>query len=454
MKINAASDLSNLALQIWKCGVDAVRSDQVVQENCVVENGGLRIASKEFAIDKLKSICVVGAGKAGAGMAAGLESAFGDELLARTTGWINVPEGCEKELKKIHLHPARPAGKNEPTEAGVLGTKEILRLASSLDADDICVCLLSGGGSALLPSPKPGVTLRDKLRITQLLSAAGANINQLNAVRRQLSDVKAGGLARTCSASNLITLIISDVIGDPLNVIASGPTVTDVDSSISASEVINQFVDDAETNLYFQQLLSRTQKTCSQSATSDVTNCVIANNRTAVNAAAEEATRIGCHVEIIPSESPTTTAEQMGVQIATRILEILAQPNRMPVCLISGGEPVVQLTEQSVRGKGGRNQQLVLSALSYLLQKGEQSVLERCAILAGGTDGEDGPTDAAGAIIGPHTVSKCVEADLEVDSYLSRNDAYTFFDQIDGLIKTGPTHTNVCDLRVVIVQPD
>ena len=211
-----AFDPSKLAQQIWSCGVDAVRSDQVVRSRCVVENGFLQIASQKSSIDKLNAICVVGAGKAGAGMAAGLETALGDELLAKTNGWINVPEGRESELQKIHLHPARPAGKNEPTEAGVRGTKEILRLVEAAGPNDLCICLLSGGGSALLPSPKPGVTLQDKLRITQLLSAAGANINQLNAVRRQLSDIKAGGLARACSASHLITLIISDVMGDPL----------------------------------------------------------------------------------------------------------------------------------------------------------------------------------------------------------------------------------------------
>lgn len=453
MKNPTASDPATLAQQIWNCGVAAVRSDQVVWSNLLVEHGSLRIGSQEFDLNKLGSICVVGAGKAGAGMASGLEQALGDELLAKTTGWVNVPEGCERELKKIHLHPARPAGRNEPTAAGVSGTRKILQLVRNLDRDDLCICLLSGGGSALLPSPKQGVTLRDKLRVTKLLSGAGANINQLNAVRKQLSDVKAGGLARACTASNLVTMIISDVIGDPLDVIASGPTVINPASDVSATEVIDGFINDPEENRYFQRLLASTPSTSSDEPTCNVSNFVVANNQTAVDAAVQEATRIGCATTVIAPESSNTTAEAMGEILSERIHQQLQTPTDRPLCIVSGGEPVVRLAPPSERGKGGRNQQLVLSALTHLLRQIDRSATNRFALLSAGTDGEDGPTDAAGALVGPLIDWNRISDTTDLRSYLNRNDAYSFFDRVGGLIKTGPTHTNVCDLRVAIIFP-
>ncbi|MFH1574117.1 MAG: glycerate-2-kinase family protein, partial [Acidobacteriota bacterium] len=217
------------ALRIWHAALDAVRSETLVRNALRVEGPNLRVGDDSIRLDSIRRIAVVGAGKAGAGMAAAVEDVLGGRLMEEKelAGWVNVPEDCVRPLGRIHLHGARPAGVNEPTPAGAAGSAEILRLVESLWADDLCLCLISGGGSALMPAPVEAITLDDKLAVTRHLSAAGANIEQLNTVRKQLSRIKGGGLARACRAGRLVALLISDVLGDPLDVIASGPTVED-----------------------------------------------------------------------------------------------------------------------------------------------------------------------------------------------------------------------------------
>ena len=209
---------------IWRAAVCAVDSARLVEQAIQVENHHLVIAGQKIPLAALRRIEVVGAGKAGAGMAQGAEIAL-SPLGKPLTGWVNVPAGCVRPLMSITLHPARPAGLNEPTEAGVAGSEEILRRVSALGAGDLCLVLISGGGSALLPAPIDGVSLADKAATIRHMSLAGASIDELNCVRRQLSRIKGGGLARACRAQWLVTLVISDVIGDPLEVIASGPTI-------------------------------------------------------------------------------------------------------------------------------------------------------------------------------------------------------------------------------------
>ena len=202
-------------LQIWNRGVTAVDSEQLVLDNVKVDHQSLTIGAQTWPLHQIRRIVVVGAGKAGAGMARGLEGALGAQILAekQVSGWINVPANCVQRLQRIHLHAARPAGRNEPTIEGMQGTQHILNLVHGLGSQDLCLCLISGGGSALLPAPIDGLSFDDKLRVTRHLSESGANIQQLNAVRSSLSAVKGGGLARACQAGSLITLIISDVIG-------------------------------------------------------------------------------------------------------------------------------------------------------------------------------------------------------------------------------------------------
>ncbi len=448
--------LRDEALAIWRAGLDAVRGDQLVRSHVAVRDSQLVIGPHHWPLETIDRICVVGAGKAGASMAEGLEAALGQDVLNdnHVSGWINVPADCVRPLRRIHLHAARPAGVNEPTVEGQAGAEEILRRVADLTENDLCICLISGGGSALLPAPRSGISLAEKLKITRHLSAAGASIQELNAVRRQLSSIKGGGLARACRAGRLVSLIISDVLGDPLEVIASGPTVLSSDESNTtrlALDVLRRFeVDRLDIGPRIVAYIAAHADTPPPEATpTEVHHLVIGNNRVACEAAEAEATRRGYRVQRVPSEEPRATAEEVGRQLAEALLPAADSAHRR--CLISGGEPVVRLAPATERGLGGRNQQLALAALQYLMDHGAPpNPLSGRVLLSGGTDGEDGPTDAAGAVIDEALVEAARRHHLDPRPFLQRNDAYHFFARLEGLIKTGPTHTNVCDLRVLL----
>jgi glycerate-2-kinase len=308
--------------------------------------------------------------------------------------------------------------------------------------------MLTGGGSALMPAPVPGVSLADKIQLTRLLSAAGANIEQLNAVRRPVSLVKGGGLARACAAGRLITLVISDVLGDPLETIASGPTVTDRASTAGdALDVLQALglIDEPAIGAIVRYLRRGTpDRNQLSSSRATVSHVILGNNATAVDAAGMEAERVGYSHAMISASKAEGAAEDVGRHLANMALQMRREPG--PDCLISGGEPTVTLVEEARRGKGGRNQQLALAALAVL------GDCEGIAMLAAGTDGEDGPTDAAGAFV-THDVAMSAQLhELDASDYLARNDAYNFFRQVGGSFITGPTQTNVCDLRILVVD--
>jgi hydroxypyruvate reductase len=452
--MKSAADLRAEALAIWQAGVDAVRSDRLVKENLRVDGNRLIVGDAsadeplQLSLDEIDRIAIVGAGKAGAGMAAGLLESLGANVVAdkQVSGWLNVPADCVRELGPVRLHASRPAGVNEPTAEGVHGAERVLDIVSSLGPRDVCICLISGGGSALMPAPLPGISLAEKQAVTRHLSAAGANIEELNTVRKQLSRIKGGGLAHACRAGHLITLIISDVLGDPLDVIASGPTVPDSHTPQDALAVLARYGYDSPA---VRDVLMRSLNmagTARPTNRCQVTNLVIGNNALAVDAAGIEAERRGYSHAMIAATQLEGPAEDIGRDLAQMTLQMLAEPG--PDCLITGGEPTVKLAPVEIRGKGGRNQQLVLAALTELLTRSPKSF----ALLSGGTDGEDGPTDAAGAMIDSELVDRMNASRLDPADYLRRNDAYTFFQQLVGLIKTGPTHTNVCDVRVVVVD--
>ncbi len=475
------------ALRIWQAGVDAVNSERLVRAALRVEGRTLLAGDDQLDLDRIGRIAVVGAGKAGAGMAAAVEGVLGPRLMEekQLAGWVNVPEDCVRPLSRIRLHGARPPGVNEPTEAGVAGAAEILRLVESLGPSDLCLCLISGGGSALMPAPVEGITLADKLAVTRHLSAAGANIEELNTVRKQLSRIKGGGLARACCAGRMIALVISDVLGDPLDVIASGPTVADSSTAEAALEVLDRFrASEAGIAPRVFECLKRSPKQRSQdafrpggsprvaqppSAVPDaatrprpagpaitaqpgaavphvVTNLVIGNNAAAVDAAGQEAVRLGYSPAMVSATSSEGDAEEVGRHLAGMAQRMRDEPG--PDCLVSGGEPVVRLVEAARRGLGGRNQQLVLAAAEVLWNDGARGIV----LLSGGTDGEDGPTDAAGALLDAEILRAAHAQGLDPRDYLARNDAYRFFAPLRALLHTGPTHTNVCDLRVAVVH--
>ncbi len=442
------------ATEIWQAGVDAVRGEPLVQREVSVDGDRLRISHLEFSRTEFDRIVVVGAGKASAAMASGLIDQIGDWL--PVSGWINVPAGTVHPLPGIHLHPARPSGVNEPTEAGVVGAEQILNLVHDAGPRDLCIALISGGGSALLPAPVAGVTLEEKRQVTRFLSDAGADIIELNTVRKHLSRIKGGGLLRACRAGHLVTLVLSDVLGDPLDMIASGPTVPEQTNPSNAIDVLRKYDPLGSLPVSIYTTLRNKRPDDSTDVICQSTTIVLGNNAVAVDEAGIKAESLGYNHAMQSARKCEGSAEDVGKRLAEMTVQMLrADPSEHRMnCLITGGEPTVTLVPEYERGRGGRNQQLVLSAYQHL-KTCELSDQEwnRFAFLSGGTDGEDGPTDAAGAVVDASVHRLACQRDLDVDEHLRRNDAYAFFESCDGLLKTGPTGTNVCDIRVVVVTP-
>jgi len=442
------------ALAIWTAAVRAVDSERLVRGVVQRSNARLTIAGHHIDLDRLRRLLVVGGGKAGAGMAAGLEAALGGDVVARfVEGLLNVPADCVRPLQKIVLHPGRPAGVNEPTEAGVAGVERMLELVSTMTGDDLCLVLLSGGGSALLPAPVDGITLADKQAVTRWLMHRGATIEELNTVRGGLSRVKRGGLVRAMPAGRCIALIISDVIGDPLSVIASGPTINEPVDPQSALAVLRRFANRSDLPDRVWNTLERL-KPPGTALRVDVENHIIGNNRTALDAAAAEATRRGYAIAGIETDR-RGEARDVGVALAERCLAAkqagsgaFSGSDRC-LCILSGGEPVVHLADTDRPRRGGRNQELVLAALNRL----RRDSLDGMVLVSGGTDGEDGPTDAAGAVCDADVDRRARALHLDPEEFLAINNAYPFFEATGGLLKTGPTHTNVMDVRVALVRP-
>jgi hydroxypyruvate reductase/glycerate 2-kinase len=372
------------------------------------------------------------------------------DQLDRLTGLINVPEGSTRPLKRIRLHEARPAGSNYPTEAGVAGAEEMLRLLGSAGPNDVAICLISGGGSALLPAPVEGVTLTGKQAVTADLHCLGAAIEEMNAVRKHLSRVKGGRLAQAFRGRLLVSLIISDVVGDPLDVIASGPTTSDPTTFADALRILDAYritgtaIPDVIRVLErgVQGLVPETPKELPP----HVHNLIIGNNLGAISAAAALADRLGYRVLNLGPFIEGETRD-VGVVAAGLIRSIreCGLPLPAPACVLLGGETTVTLGYDG--GRGGRNQEFVLAVLAKL---GREHMRGVC-VLSGGTDGEDGPTDAAGAVATSETLRRAAGLGLDPRAFLDRHDSYHFFDPVGGLIRTGLTDTNVMDVRVILV---
>lgn len=434
--------LADDALAIWRAAVDAVRPGDLIPARV---RGDRRL---QEAIAKAKRILVVGAGKAGAAMAEALEAALGEQI-DKVTGIVNVPTDAVRPLKRIVLHAARPAASNHPTADGVRGAEQMLALLGSAGSEDVAICLISGGGSALLPAPD-GVSLEDKQAVTKLLHASGATIHEMNAVRKHLSRVKGGRLAQAFRGKDLFSLIISDVVGDPLDVIASGPTAADPSTFADALAVLDRYGLRAKAPPAVIQHLERgaagqvpeTLKALPE----NVRNVILGNNALALRAATAKAEALGYRVLNLGSFVEGET-RPVAVAVAGIVRSIRADglPVAPPACVLIGGETTVTLGPDS--RKGGRNQEFVLAVLDKLSNDGMRGV----AVLSGGTDGEDGPTDAAGAVADEGTWAAIREHGLDVARHLDRHDAYPLFDAIGGLIRTGLTHTNVMDVRILLV---
>ena len=440
--------LRDHARLIWHAAVDAVKPEPLVRR--ALDNPALAAA-----LEQAPRILVLGAGKAGVAMSAAVENVLAPHL-EKIEGVVNVPAENTSGLRpdarlgKIRPHPARPAGSNQPTAEGVAGAEAILRLAQTAGPSDVGLCLLSGGGSALLPAPAPGLTLADKQDVTKLLHACGATINEMNAVRKHLSAVKGGRLAQAFTGKALFSLIISDVIGDPLDVIASGPTAADPTTFADALNVLEKY---GRRGKAPPAVLSHLQRGVSgkipetlKELPAHVHNTIIGNNVMALAAAQELAIKMGYRVLNLGSYVEGETHEA-AVALAGIVRSIRRDhvPIAPPACILSGGETTVTLAAD--HGKGGRNQEFVLAALVKLGLEEMRDVV----LLSGGTDGEDGPTDAAGALVDRDTLVQAQRLGLDPRSFLLHNDAYSFFEKNGGLLKTGLTQTNVMDVRVLLV---
>ncbi len=431
------------ALVIWEAAVEAVRPEILIPDAFTNPSFGI-----QEAVARARRVIVVGAGKAGAAMSAALENL--PVSISKMEGMVNVPAEAVRSLRAIRLHPARPSGTNQPTAEGVEGARRILDLLASAGPDDVAIGLWSGGGSALLPAPVEGVSLADKQMVTQLLHECGATINQMNAVRKHLSRVKGGQLAQAFAGRDFYNLIISDVIGDPLDVIASGPTAADSSTFGDAVAVLEKYALKPQVpavvwehlNQGLQGLVPETPKSISDR----IHNLIIGNNSLALDGGRAMAEALGFRVLNLGSTIEGET-EQIAAAMAGTVRSMAADsmPSNRPVCLLSGGETTVTLGKE--HGLGGRNQEFVLAAVTKLGRHGMANVV----VLSGGTDGEDGPTDAAGAVADSETLEKAHKLAMSPIDFLTRHDAYHFFNPIGGLIKTGLTQTNVMDVRVILI---
>ena len=433
---------------IWTAAMRAVQPERLVAARLSLEGDGRQLCHDGHALDPplrlddVDRIVVVGAGKAAAGMAAAMERLLGPEGLARhrVTGLVSVPAGCGRRLAAIEVRETRPAKANLPTPAVVQATREIMTTISQLRSRDLAIALITGGGSALLAAPKEGISLDEKIAVTRRLSESGADIATLNAARRQLSVVKGGGLARACTAGNLLVLVLSDVIGDDLDVIASGPCMPLEPSSPPGT--------------------STTPGTSSPPGTwttpggCHVRHVIVGDNGTTAAAAAAAARQRRYTVvqSVADDGQQEASAEAVGARLATDAVAILAAARRdgRPRALIVGGEATV--TVPADHGLGGRNQQTVLAAIDAVNQTGVPWPTG-LLIASVGTDGEDGPTDAAGGYADAAVVAEITRLDLDVPKALARCDAYPLLAAAGGLIRTGPTGTNVADIRIVLARP-
>jgi hydroxypyruvate reductase len=420
---------------IWTAAIQAVQPERLAAQRLSLAGDGRLLCdgqplSPPLQLDDVDQIVVVGAGKAAAGMAAAMERLLGTEGLARhrMTGLVSVPAGCGRRLAAIEVRETRPAKANLPTPAVVQATREIMTTVSQLGPRDLAIAVITGGGSALLAAPRAGISLDEKIAVTRRLSESGADIATLNATRRGLSLVKGGGLAKACTAGNLLVLVLSDVIGDDLDVIASGPCMPPEPSTPPGTWT--------------------TPGGC------HVRHVIVGDNGTAVAAAATAARQAGYSVvqSVADGGQQEASAEAVGARLATDAVELMAAARRdgRPRALIVGGEATV--TVPADHGLGGRNQQTVLAAIDAVQQTG--AAWPAGLIIASvGTDGEDGPTDAAGGCADAAVVAEIARLDLDVPRAIARCDAYPLLAAAGGLIRTGPTGTNVADIRIVLARP-
>ena len=439
------------AREIFLNALRAVDPYRAIKNSVRISGNTLMVGSQDkeeiaFNLAQFNNIYVIGAGKATAPMARAIEEILGDRI---NKGIINVKYGFTENLKRTQIIEA---GHPIPDENGIQGTKRIIELLKHTKEGDLIISLISGGGSALLPMPADGISLQDKQEITKELLRCGASIDEINAVRKHISLSKGGQLARTAHPATTINLMLSDVVGDRMDVIASGPFVPDKSTFEDVLEIFKRYqildsVPDPIRKHIYRGLRGEIQETPKENdpVFEKVHNLIIGSNILALKSAKRRAEELGYNTLILSSmvEGETRDIAIMHSAIAKEIIRT-GNPISPPACIISGGETTVTIKGD---GLGGRNQEFCLSC-SIEISDLDGNVV----ILSGGTDGNDGPTDSAGGIVDPFTIKRAQNAGLNALEFLMRNDSYNFLKQTGDLLITGPTNTNVMDVRLIIIR--
>jgi hydroxypyruvate reductase len=431
--------------KIFTAGLKSVDPEQAVKRHVRLAENRLLVGEYSYPVDSFERIIVTGFGKATAPMARAFEDILGDRL---TDGWITVKYGHGVPLKKVRI---MEAGHPVPDEAGLRATRFILERLKECTGKDLVLCALSGGGSALSPAPRAPVELSEIQKTTRLLLECGATISEINSLRKHLSACKGGQLARAAYPATVVTLILSDVVGDPLDVISSGPTVPDPSTFSDCLEIVERYG-------LSEKLPPRVLKLLRDGAKGFIdetpkpgdavfVKCrelVVGSNRTALLASSRRAKQLGYNTLVLSSFIQGEARDVAEVISAIgKEIDASANPISPPACILAGGETTVTIRGS---GKGGRNQELALAAALSL--KGR----DRIAVLSAGTDGSDGPTDAAGAFVDGRTCDEAFKRGINAKEHLLDNDSYNFFKPLDDLFITGPTRTNVMDLICMLVE--
>ncbi len=441
--------------RIYRAGLDPVRPDRLIRSGVTVSGRTLRVAGwdGQVDLDTVRRIVVIGAGKASASMALALEELLGDRIAG---GTIATKAGHGEPLRRIEVIES---GHPVPDEESQRAARAIARHCRDADAGTLVIGLISGGGSALLAAPletgggQPGLDLGDKRRVTELLLACGATIQEMNCVRKHLSQVKGGRLAALIHPARSLNLILSDVTGDRLDTIASGLTAADATTYADALAITDRYGVTEALPAAARRVLEagrdgRLPETPKPGAAelADVHNVLLGNNLAALGAARAEARALGWPTLALSSQIVGEAREVAKVYLA--IGSDIARHGvaaAAPCCVIGGGETTVTLRGD---GTGGRSQEM---ALAFLTESADHPERGRLHFLAASTDGTDGPTDATGAFADPAVYDAARRLGLNPRQYLDRNDSYTFFDRAGSLLRTGPTRTNVGDLQVLLI---
>lgn len=437
-------NLRKHAMAIFKAGLEAADPKKAVLAAMQSPAPGVFVvAGQTLDLDHFDRVFVIGSGKAACPMALALE-----QILPKiSAGKLTTKYGHVLDMKNIR---ATEAGHPVPDENGLVGTREILDILKNATKKDLIFCVISGGGSSLMPMPVSGITLAQKQETTLALLACGATIHEINTIRKHISIVKGGGLAKAAYPAKMVTLVLSDVIGDDLDIIASGPTVPDTGTFDECLRIIDRYhIRDKIPQPVLDHLKKGTEKIIPETPKNNdpifenTFTTIIGSARQSLFAARQAAKNLDYDTMILSSviQGETRDAAKIHAAIAEEILAT-RNPLAPPACVLSGGETTVTIKGS---GMGGRNMEFALAAAIEI--QGLKNVL----VFSAGTDGTDGPTDAAGAVADGHTIDRADKLGLDATSFLDKNDSYNFFKPLGDLIITGPTMTNVMDLRIILV---